>query len=98
MRRRDERVGRRDHFTCDAQRLQRGHQCERTVREERQMLDTQVLAQRCFELPVKGTAIREHLAFPYRLEIWDELAKRRQVRLRDVNPLVALLFARAKNG
>ena len=53
VRRGDERERRRDHLARDAQRLQRRHQRDRAIGEQRDVLDPEVFAQRRLELLVE---------------------------------------------
>lgn len=73
----DERVGRGDDFALDAQRLNRGHQCQGAVGEQREVLHAQILGQFMFELLVKRAAVGELTAFPYVFEVGNELLQRR---------------------
>jgi len=74
---RDKRIRGGDDLAGDAQCLQRRNQCQRTVAEQGDMLDAQILAQFGFELLVKRAAIGQYPAVPDLLQIGDEVFQRR---------------------
>ena len=61
MRGRDEGERGGDDLAGHAQRLQRRHQCDRAVGEQREVIDTEVARQRRLELLVERPAVVSHL-------------------------------------
>ena len=92
MRRRHERIGRRDDFAGDPQCLKRRDQSNRGVGEQCDVLDPKVLAQLLFELLMKGSAVGEDLALPDLPQIGNELLETRKIGSRDVNRLHLFRF------
>src|SRR3569623_177200 len=58
------------------------------------MLDAKEFGERLFQLLMKRAAIRQNLAVPYFFQIGNEFVQRRQVRLSDVDRLVAAAVQR----
>ena len=84
----DKRVRRGDHLAGNAQSLQCGDQRDGSVGEQRQMFNTQILAERLFQPLVKRTTVRQDLAVPYLPQVGNELLEWRQVGLGDVDILL----------
>src|SRR4051812_20164961 len=87
-----ERVGRRYHFSRYSQRLECGDERDRPVREQRDVLDAQELAQRRLELLMEGAVVGELLGLPDRFEIWNEFVEWRQKRLGHVDRRIRYCF------
>ena len=85
VRGRDEGVRRRDDVTRDAELLQRAHQCDGRVAEQRDLRDAQPAAQRRLEPLVELPAVGEDLAVPDLLEVGQHLLEGRQVGRGDVD-------------
>ena len=85
----DEGIRRGDHFALDAQGLQRRHQGDGAVGQQRQMFHPQVLGQRLFQLLVEGPAVGQDLAIPDHLQQLDEVFEGGQLGLRNVEVRVA---------
>src|SRR5204863_4252634 len=78
----------RDDVTRDAELLQRAHQCDGGVDEQRDLRDVEPVAQRRLEPLVARPAVGEELAVPDLLEVGQHLLEGRQVGRRDVDGLV----------
>src|SRR5207248_2259122 len=76
---------RREHFALEAERADRGDERDRSIREERQLADAKVAAQRRLELFVLRPHVGQVLSRPHVFEPRHQRFERRQKRTRDVD-------------
>ncbi len=87
-----ETVGSRDDLPGDTKGLQRGDQCNRAVRKEGDVLQSQIFLQLEFKFLMAGAIVGQDLPVPDALQVGKKLLQGREVRLRDVNRCFLLPF------